>query len=115
MRSLTWSSAKSVSDWARRALTLSLMTKPRNSSSRTAPTSTTVPGRSVEPSRTSSRIRSRRNSSRASSRVEDTITVSVKEVGTKKRLDFVGSAQNAEEAQPPVAATAEGEENSGQE
>lgn len=42
---------------------------------------------------------------------KDTITVSVKEVGGKKRLDFVGSTQRVEEAQPPVAAaTAEGEE-----
>ena len=46
---------------------------------------------------------------------KDTITVSVKEVGNKKRLDFAGSTQHAEEAQPPVAAAAEGEENTGQE
>ncbi len=46
---------------------------------------------------------------------KDTITVSVKDVGTKKRLDFVGSTQNVEEAQPPVAAAADGEENAGKE
>ena len=46
---------------------------------------------------------------------KDTITVSVKEVAGKRRLDFVGSTQHADESQPPVAATAEGEESSAQE
>jgi len=46
---------------------------------------------------------------------KDTITVSVKEVSGKRRLDFVGSTRHAEESRPAVAAAADGEEKSGSE
>jgi ATP-dependent Clp protease ATP-binding subunit ClpC len=46
---------------------------------------------------------------------KDTITVSVKEIGNKKRLDFVGTAERVEESPPPVAAAADGGENSAKE